>query len=289
MKRRRKKIEIIKIIAEISRQQCFVWLLAVLLMGLSLPAGAQCETKNDAFKSGEHVMYDLYFNWKFVWVKAGFASLTTNATTYHSKPAYRINLLAVGSKRTDFFFKMRDTLTSVIGEKLEPRYFRKGAEEGKRYTVDEARFSYRNGLCYVNQKRTYRDGEVIETEQSDSRCINDMLSILAQARSFDPKDYVVGQRIKFPMATGRKVEEQTLIYRGVKNITAENDTTYRCLLFSLVEYKNNKEKEVITFYITDDKNHLPVRLDLFLNIGSAKAYLKTVSGARHPLTSIIAK
>lgn len=81
-----------------------------------LPASAQCEAKNDAFKSGEHVMYDLYFNWKFVWVKAGLASLTTNATTYHSEPAYRINLLALGSKRADFFFKMRDTLTCVIGE-----------------------------------------------------------------------------------------------------------------------------------------------------------------------------
>lgn len=272
-----------------SRRKGFVCLLAVALMCLSFPVQAQCEAKNDAFKSGEHVMYDLYFNWKFVWMKAGYASLTTNATTYHSKPAYRINLLAIGSKKVDFFFKMRDTLTSVIGEKLEPRYFRKGAEEGKRYTVDEARFSYRDGLCYVNQTRTHRDGEVVETEQSDSRCIHDMLSILAQARSFDPKDYTVGQRIQFPMATGRRVEEQTLIYRGRKDITAENDTTYRCLIFSLVEYKDKKEKEVITFYITDDKNHLPVRLDLFLNIGSAKSFLKSVSGTRYPLTSIVSK
>lgn len=233
-------------------------------------------------------MYDLYFNWKFVWIKAGFASLTTNATTYHSKPAFRINLLAVGSKRADFFFRMRDTLTSVIGEKLEPRYFRKGAEEGKRYTVDEAHFSYRNDLSYVQQKRTYRDGKVVETEQKDSRCINDMLSILAQARSYNPDDYTVGQRIKFPMATGKEVEEQTLIYRGMKKIAAENDTTYRCLIFSLVEFKKGKEKEVITFYVTDDKNHLPVRLDLYLNFGSAKAFLKSVTGARHPLTSIVA-
>lgn len=290
MKTKRKRIEIAKTITGIvgiSRRQGLLWLLAVVLMGLSLPAQAQCEAKNDAFKSGEHVMYDLYFNWKFVWVKAGYASLTTNATTYHSKPAYRINLLAVGSKKADFFFKMRDTLTSIIGEKLEPRYFRKGAEEGKRYTVDEARFSYRGGLCYINQKRTYKDGEVTETEQSDSRCIHDMLSILAQARSYNPNDFVIGQRIQFPMATGRKVEEQTLIYRGKKNITAENDTTYRCLIFSLVEYKDKKEKEVITFYITDDKNHLPVRLDLYLNFGSAKSFLKSVSGARYPLTSII--
>lgn len=289
MKRKRNEKEQTNKTTPIGRMQCFAWLFVVLFIGLAMPVRAQCEAKNEAFKSGEHVMYDLYFNWKFVWIKAGLASLTTNATTYHSKPAYRINLLAVGSKRADFFFKMRDTLTCIVGENLEPRYFRKGAEEGKRYTVDEARFSYRNGLCYANQKRTYQDGEVVETEQSDSRCIQDMLSILAQARSYDPKNYVVGQRIKFPMATGREVEEQTLIYRGPKKITAENDTTYRCLVFSLVEYKENKEKEVITFYITDDKNHLPVRLDLYLNFGSAKAFLKTVSGARHPLTSIVPK
>ena len=64
--------------------------------------------------------------------------------------------------------------------------------------------------------------------------------------------------------------------------------TYRCLIFSLVEYdKKGKEKEVITFFVTDDLNHLPVRLDLFLNFGSAKAFLNNVTGNRHPLTSIV--
>ena len=143
-------------------------------------------------------------------------------------------------------------------------------------------------LCLVNQKRTYRDGAFDESEASDSRCIYDMLSILAQARSYDPADYKVGDKIKFPMATGRKVEEQTLIYRGKENVKAENGVTYRCLIFSLVEYdKKGKEKEVITFFVTDDLNHLPVRLDLFLNFGSAKAFLNNVTGNRHPLTSIV--
>ncbi|KAB4444135.1 DUF3108 domain-containing protein, partial [Bacteroides thetaiotaomicron] len=54
-------------------------------------------------------------------------------------------------------------------------------------------------------------------------------------------------------------------------------------------YKKGKEKEVITFYVTDDKNHLPVRLDLYLNFGSAKAFLREIKGNRHPLTSIIEK
>ena len=130
MKTRRKRIgnEIVRTAVVSVRRNFIIGLVALLMGAFALPASAQCEAKNDAFQSGEHVMYDLYFNWKFVWVKAGLASLTTNATTYHSQPAYRINLLALGSKRADFFFKMRDTLTCVIGEKLEPRYFRKGAE-----------------------------------------------------------------------------------------------------------------------------------------------------------------
>lgn len=292
MKTRKKRIEIVEMLtvtaATISRKAC-VCLIIALLFAFPLSGNAQCEAKNNAFKSGEHVMYELYFNWKFIWKRVGLASLTTNATTYHSEPAYRINLLAIGSKEADFFFKMRDTLTSVVSAKLEPRYFRKGAEEGKRYTVDEARFSFRNGMCYVNQKRVRKDGSITETEQNYDRCVYDMLSILAQARSFDPKEYTVGQSIHFPMATGRKIEEQTLIYRGVKNIKAENNTIYRCLIFSLVEYKNKEEKEVITFYVTDDLNHLPVRLDMHLNFGSAKAFLKSVTGYRHPQTSIIKK
>lgn len=268
MKTRDKRIKTTKIGVAVSvRRSLLIGIAALLLGAFALPASAQCEAKNDAFKSGEHVMYDLYFNWKFVWVKAGIASLTTYSTTYHEQPAYRMNLLALGDKRADFFFKMRDTLTCIMGEKLEPRYFRKGAEEGKRYSIDEAWFSYKDGLCFAKQRRTFpRDGKVQEGLDSDSRCIYDMLSILAQARSYDPADYKMGDKIKFPMATGKEVEEQTLIYRGKENVKAENGVTYRCLIFSLVEYdKKGKEKEVITFFVSDDKNHLPVRLDMFLN------------------------
>lgn len=107
MKTRKRKIEI-GIVSDVAnfRRKIIIGL-ATLLMGIFvLPASAQCEAKNDAFKSGEHVMYDLYFNWKFVWVKAGLASLTTNATTYHSElPTYQS--AALGSKRRISSLKCR--------------------------------------------------------------------------------------------------------------------------------------------------------------------------------------
>ena len=151
------------------------------------------------------------------------------------------------------------------------------------------RFSYKNGKCIVDQQRTLR-GKTDKRHDEMPVCVYDMLSILLQARSYDPTDYKPGQKILFSMATGRAVEKQTLIFRRKENYTAENGVTYRCLVFSLVEYDaKGKEKEVITFYITDDRNHLPVRLDMYLNFGSAKAFLTDIKGNKYPLTSIVEK
>ena len=249
---------------------------------------AQCTASNDAIQVGEFLTYELKFNWKFIWVSAGEAKMNLTATTYQGKPCYKTELLSVSNSKVDFFFKMRDTLTCITSPQLQPLYFRKAAEEGSRYTIDEVKFSYQGNQCLVDQHRWRKDRKPFYSKELSDECVFDMLSILLQARSYDPKDYKVGDKILFPMATGKKIEEQTLIYRGKKNFKAEDGTKYRCLVFSLVEYDEKKnEKEVITFYVTDDKNHLPVRLDLYLNFGSAKAFLKTVKGNRHPLTSII--
>ena len=267
------------------------FLVACLLLCCLSPSAAfaQCQARNDAFKSGESIVYDLYFNWTFIWKRVGYATLNTQDTTYRQKKAYRFNLHCISSKQTDFYFKMRDTITSVVTENLEPIYYRKGAEEGKRYTVDEAWYSYANGKSHVKQKRTYRDKPAVETQYESDLCIFDMLSILSHARSYDPTDYKVGDKILFPMCTGKKVEEQTLIYRGIKEIEASDKKTYRCLVFSFVEYPKGKEKEVITFYISDDKNHLPIRLDMYLHFGSAKAFFKDARGLRHPIESVVQK
>ena len=90
------------------------------------------------------------------------------------------------------------------------------------------------------------------------------------------------------MADGKNCEWQSIVYRGKKKFQMENSsTTYRCLVFSFLENEDGKEKEIVTFYITDDKNHLPVRLDMNLNFGTAKAFLTGASGLRNPQTAKI--
>lgn len=267
-----------------------IFSLSVLLMIVmcSTSADAQCGVNNTAFKAGEVITYDLYYNWKFVWVKCGSAYMKTTATTWHSRPAFRTYLITRGSKKADMFFVMRDTLTSIVGSDLTPYYYYKGSLEGKRFYIDETYYNYRNRTVYLRQRKLRKGKTTIENNTSP-RCTFDMLSILAQARSYNAHTFKVGQRIVFPMVSGTDVENETLIYRGKKDIKAQNDITYRCLIFSFVENEDGKEKEVVTFYVTDDENHLPIRLDMFLNFGTAKAYLSHVTGNRHPFTSIVSK
>ena len=267
-------------------------LLFFLLLFLPLSLSAQCYFENRAFLGGENLEYRLYFNWKFIWIKAGTATLNIDSVSYKGQPAFRCGLLTRGSKRTDRFFMMRDTLQAYITPDLVPLYYRKGALEGKSHNVDEAWYSYADDKVNIRHRYVNTDGIVTTAETTTDECAYDMVSMMMRARSFDPADYKPGLKLRFPMADGKRVKEETLIYRGKKDFKMENtDTTYHCLVFSFVEYvgKKQKEREVVTFYITDDQNHLPVRLDLFLRFGTAKAFLNSASGLRWPQTSIVKK
>ena len=112
-------------------------LILALLLLAALPAAAQCTFRNTAFNSGEFLSYNLYYNWKFVWVKAGTASISTVQSQYGGKPAFRTSLTTRGNSRVDELFVLRDTLLCYNSLDLAPLYYRKGALEGSRYTVDE--------------------------------------------------------------------------------------------------------------------------------------------------------
>ena len=184
---------------------------------------------------------------------------------------------------------MRDTLQSILSKDMRPCYYKKAANEGGRYYVDQVWYDYPDGQT-VNLKQQYlsRKGNLSNTSYSSSDCIYDMMSIMLCARSQDASKLQKGDKLVYPMADGRRVENITLVYRGKENLRIRNsDVTYRCLVFSFVEYKGKKEIEIITFYITDDANHMPVRLDMFLKFGVAKAYLSRARGLRNACTSII--
>lgn len=263
-------------------------LTSVMIALSSLAASAQCGIENTAFKSGEFLSYDLYFNWKFVWVKVGTAAMSTVQSRYGGKPAWRSSLTTRSNSKLDKVFTLRDTLLSYCSDELAPLYFRKGAREGDRYYVDEIWYSYPKNNCHLKQHRIENSGEHVWKESEYQDCIYDMMSIFLRARNFDASKFTVGQNIPMPISDAKRLSNSWLKFQGRETFEMEDTKQkFKCLVFSFIEREDGKNHELIRFYVTDDDNHIPVRLDMFLSFGSAKAFLKGYKGVKNPMTSKI--
>lgn len=260
-----------------------VGIFLMLLLVAPVAGRAQCSSVNTAFQAGELLRYDLYFNWKFVWVKVGTASMSISESIWQGQPAYRAYLITRGNSTADKLFVLRDTLTSFVSHDLTPLRHVKRAAEGKNYYREEVNYTYPKGRCRLemNYSRNYLPWE--HSIEESTQCAYDMVSMLLRARSFNPESWKPGHRVRFTMATGRRCEPESIVYRGKEVFKVESTgVKYRCLVFSFMEPQSGGgESEIVRFYITDDANHLPVRLDLNLRFGSAKAFLTMGRGIRN--------
>ena len=91
-----------------------------------------------------------------------------------------------------------------------------------------------------------------------------------------------------PIMDAKDLSNSWLVYKGKDTFKVEgSNDKYRCLIFSFMEMEDGKKHELIRFYVTDDANHLPLRLDMNLSFGTAKAYVRAFKGVRSELTSKI--
>lgn len=263
----------------------YIVLLIFIGLGL-LNLQAQCPLKNTAFQHGEKLSYEMFFNWNFVWVRAGSACFLTNKTTYKGKEAFRSYLITRTSSTLDNFFMMRDTLRGVFTEQNVPLYYCKAASEGGKYRKDEVWYNYDNGKTELTQHYQNPKGEVKKQKHTLDDCVYDMMSLMQRARNMNVADFKKGQKTYFKMADGDDIDNVFVIFRGKETISMKTgNSKYRCLVFSFMEHEDNKDKEIIRFFITDDDNHLPVRLDMYLKFGTAKAFMTSCGGLRNPMSA----
>lgn len=269
-------------------KRLFVSNILLLLSLLPLCLSAQEPLQNHAFASGESVDYIMKFNWGPIWINVGTAEWRVADSKYKGTEAYKVSLKTLTNKRADRYFVLRDTMAAYVTHDLVPLRFQKSGREGKRYKRDYADYSYANKKCNVSTFHHTQGHKSRTSKYSGYAHAYDMISMMLRARSFDPSKWKKGHRIRFMMAEGSKVAPQVIVYRGKKVVELEEmKRKYNSLVFSFNEIEDGKEKEIVRFYISDDENHLPIRLDMNLNFGSAKAFMTSATGLRHAETSLI--
>lgn len=240
---------------------------------LSLVAALCLATTLHAKADQERLDYTLYFNWKFVWIKAGSASLTTRPVHYKGKEAVEASLLASSSGTADNLYYLRDTLTTTVSRDGTPLYFVKHCVEGKDVVFEQAWYSRSGGNYRVDLRKDYVDGRVREDQWTGPTQPYDLVSIMLHARSLDLDALTVGQRLTFPVVDSKKVLSQTLVYLGRQQMKAEGGGLVECHAFSL-KGSGDDAKEVLRFYLSTAAQHVPVQIDINFRFGSAKAKLR---------------
>jgi hypothetical protein len=245
---------------------------------ISEPPTDICKFSNTTFKSGEKLNYKAFYSVSGIYISAGELELTTKLTTYLGKPAYQI----VGNGKTlssyDFIFKVRDLYTSYIDTAtLFPVRFERDVNEGSYTKKQKATFKQA-------EKKIITDKETYKT----TSCTLDVLSALYACRNIDISKYKVGDKITFNMYIDEEQFSMYVKYMGKENVTTKFGT-YKAIKLRPMLIKGNvfNGGEGMTMWVTDDKNHIPVRIESPIKVGSVKIDLVNSSGLLNPMTAKI--
>jgi hypothetical protein len=239
-----------------------------------------CGIKNISFQDKENLYFKVYYNMGRIWVGAGEASFTVNAETLNGRRVYHVTGDGKTLKSYEWFYKVRDRYETFIDmETMLPLKFLRNVNEGG--------FKIYNNVSF-NQSI----GQAVSTNGifSVPKCVQDVLSAIYYARNIDYNKYQPGAKIPFSMFLDDQVYNLYIRYVGKERIETRYGT-FNAIRISplLIEGTIFKGGEKMAVWVTDDNNHLPVRVDSPILVGSIKVDLMGYSNLRNPLTGMISK
>jgi Protein of unknown function (DUF3108) len=253
-------------------------ILLILLGNLRANTESSCTMRNTAFKSGERLTFHVYYTLAGIWVHAGNVTFTTNLETLNGKPVYHI----IGDGATlpgyDWIYRVRDRYETYIDtNSLTPFRFIRNVDEG-------GYRKYENVTFYPETNTAVTNKGVFKVPN----CVQDVLSEVYLARNIDFNKYKPGDQIPFDLFLDNKVYSMYIRYLGKETIKSRYGK-FRCIKFKPLLLKGTifEGGEKMTVWVTDDANHLPVRVESPISVGSVKVDMMEYRNIRHPLTSLI--
>ena len=119
-------------------------------------------------------------------------------------------------------------------------------------------------------------------------CIQDVLSTIYYARNINFNSYNVGDKIPFSMYLDNEVFNLYVKYLGKEKIKTKygkfNAIKFKPLLIKGTIFEGG---EKMTVWVSDDNNHIPLRIESPISVGSIKVDMMGYRNLRHPLTSML--
>ena len=256
-------------------------LIMIICMSMTFPTGpngGSCSIKNYAFKAGENVSMIVYYNTLGAYIGAGEANFTTTLERMNGKPVYH----TVGTGKTypffDNFFKVRDRYESYYDTAtLLPYKFMRTVEEGNYKNYNNVTFN-QDAKTAVSNKGVYQFTD----------CMQDVVSAMYYIRNFDYDKCKSGDKIPFDMFLDDEVFHLYIKYMGREKVKTKYGK-FRAIKLKPLLIKGTifEGGEKMTVWVSDDPNHLLLRIESPITVGSIKVDMMGYRNIRYPLTSLL--
>jgi hypothetical protein len=236
-----------------------------------------CGIKNTAFKADEVVTMKVFYSAMGAYIGAGEATFTTSLERFNGKAVYH----CIGEGKSysffDKFFKVRDTYESYIDTaNLVPYKFIRNVDEGGYKKYENVTFNQSAGTA-VSTKGVFKV----------TKCIQDVMSAVYYARNIDFNKYKVDDKIPFDMFLDDEVYHLYIRYLGKEKIKTRygkfNAIKFKPLLIKGTIFEGG---EKMNAWVSDDPNHLLLRVESPIAVGSIKVDMMGYKNLRYPLTSL---
>lgn len=267
-------------------------LLLVSSIFLTLHLSSAFEPADIAFKPGEKISYDLFYNWGMIWIHAGNAHFSALETNYRDEPSFMFSVSGNSLKSFDKFYLVRDTFITIVNQRtFLPRYFKRVVREDNYWAEDE--YWFKKGdeqkVSVITQCKR-RKGKNVDT-LSINPSITDLITAIYKVRNADYSKLKKNDRIPFSIIfdDDDKPYDLWLSYQGKEQVKIRNGQKFNCIKLKplLVKGYVFEDEDAMTIWITDDLNRIPIMIETKIRVGSLKVMLKQVSNPKYPVSSLL--
>lgn len=255
-------------------------LLITLLLATSLALNADdefCGIRNTAFQAGETSVFRVYYTLG-VYIAAGEASFTITPERLNNRPVYHITGEGKTYSFYDSFFRVRDKYETYMDTaSMQPLKFIRNVDEGSYKKYENVTFNRQTNTAVTNNG-------VFKTPD----CIQDVLSAIFYARNINFNKYKPDDKIPFTMFLDNEVYNLYIRYMGKETIKTKYGK-FRAIKFKPLLVKGTifEGGEKMLVWVSDDANHLPLRVESPISVGSIKVDMMNYKNLRYPLTSLL--
>ncbi|HRH50084.1 MAG TPA: DUF3108 domain-containing protein [Panacibacter sp.] len=246
---------------------------------MKLTAGDDfCGIHNTAFNSGEQITFNIFYSVAGIYVNAGTANFALSLDKINNKPCYHVVGDGKSNSSYDWIFKVRDRYETYFDTaNMQPLKFIRNVDEGGYKKTENITFNQETNTAITNSG-------VFKVPN----CVQDVLSSIYYARNIDFSKYKAGDKIPFDMFLDNEVYNLYIRYMGKETVKTKygkfNAIKFKPLLVKGTIFQGG---EKMTVWVSDDANHIPLRIESPIVVGTIKIDMMQYKNLRHPLSSLI--